>query len=97
MRTKPKTPFTYECHGDSDGELVGYDHFVLDADGNELCIAPDEDTGRLFAASPRLLEACETLVRLIEYVPDITGMIKPLELKARVETVIRDAKKKEPS
>lgn len=56
--TSPKTPFRYECQGDSDGETVGCDHFVFDADGNEIALAPDAATGRLFAASPRLLAAC---------------------------------------
>lgn len=58
----PKTPFRYECYGDSDGELVGYDHFVFDANGDEISHAPDEKTGRLFAAAPDLLAACLAVV-----------------------------------
>ena len=59
--TKPsewgKPPFRYECVGDVDGHLVGYDHFVYDADGEELTNAPNERVGMLFAAAPDLLTA----------------------------------------
>ena len=66
-----KMPWRYECHGDSDGETAGYDHFVLDADGHELAVVPNEEIGRLMAASVAL-RVCwqhvpaETACRIVE-------------------------------
>jgi len=62
----PRFPFRYEPSGDSDGEHVGIDHFVLDADGDEMACPPTEEIGLLFAAAPQLQAATESLVVAIE-------------------------------
>jgi hypothetical protein len=54
-----KREWTYSPAGDCDGERVGTDHFVLDGNYDEVVIAPDEESGRLIAAAPALLEACK--------------------------------------
>lgn len=60
---KPPAPkylpgsLVYAPEGDSDGERIGTDHFVLTTgdDWEEVACAPDEELGRLFAAAPDLL------------------------------------------
>ena len=42
-------PYRYAPCGDSDGETVGTDHFVLDATGSEIACPGDEATARLLA------------------------------------------------
>lgn len=59
--TAGRAPWRYECVGDSDGETVGYDHLVYDADGNELATAPNEQVGKLIAAAPSLLAVVNEL------------------------------------
>lgn len=59
-------PFRYEPSGDSDGFTAGIDHFVLDANGEELACAPNEEIGLLFAASPDLYRELRHLVQLLE-------------------------------
>lgn len=60
MKTNP-TPWRYEPCGDSDGFTAGTDHFVLDADGNEIACPPCDDTARKMAAAPDLHNALVTL------------------------------------
>ncbi len=60
-RDEIDAPWTYEPSGDSDGEQVWMDHFVMDANGEEVCCAANEKRGRLIAAAPDLLEACQRL------------------------------------
>lgn len=49
----------YAPQSDTDGGSIGTDHFVCDEHGAEVCLARDEASGRLFAAAPDLLAACE--------------------------------------
>jgi hypothetical protein len=83
-------PFHYEPSGDSDGEAIWTDHFVLDSDGEELCCPPNEAIARLFAAAPDLLEAVrEMLPRYVEMFracnlgdPTTDGVAVPMAMKA---------------
>lgn len=58
-------PWRYAPESDTDGFTIGTDHFVLDADGNEVCVAPDEPTARLLAAAPLMLEQLARIRRLL--------------------------------
>lgn len=73
------TPFKYEPCGDSDGETIGTDHFVLDAKGDEIALAPDEAHGRLFAASPDLRDA-------------LAGMLADMEAEELATAAMDDAR-----
>jgi hypothetical protein len=46
---------------------------------------------RLIAAAPDLLAICKKMARLMEYVPDLTGLINPLAIKAEAEAIISKA------
>lgn len=63
-------PWRYEPSGDSDGELVGTDHFVLDADGNEIACPPCEETAVLMVkganAYASLTLACDKVASWLE-------------------------------
>ena len=63
-------PFRYAPEGDCDGERYGIDHFVLDANGDELCVAPNQTTAefvvRACNAHDELVSALETLVADVE-------------------------------
>ncbi len=54
---KAQPPFAYRPEWDSDGEVAGVDHFVIDANEEEIACAPSEEIGLLWAAAPDLLEA----------------------------------------
>jgi hypothetical protein len=54
--------FYYQIDGDSDGEVAGWDHIVVDEAGDQVCVVPDEETGKLFAAAPLLYEALVALL-----------------------------------
>jgi hypothetical protein len=54
--------WTYAPEGDSDGETVGIDHFVIDGKGEEVCCPRSEERARLIAAAPDLLEAIMDLL-----------------------------------
>lgn len=53
----------YEPCGDSDGEVIGIDHFVIDENGDEIACPRNEKTARLISAAPDLLAACELFLR----------------------------------
>jgi hypothetical protein len=69
MKYEIRTPFVYEASGDSDGEYAGVDHFVLDADGEQMACAPSEEVGLLFAAAPEMLAACKAALVAINNHP----------------------------
>lgn len=48
----------------------------------------EDGNGRLYAAATGLLEMCRRMARLIEFVPDITGMVRPGRIKAEAEALI---------
>lgn len=54
--------WTYAPEGDSDGELVGTDHFVIDEKGDEIACPGTEKQARLIAAAPDLLAAAREAV-----------------------------------
>lgn len=58
------SPWRYAPESDSDGFTIGTDHFVLDAEGDELAVAPNENTARLVAAAPDLLRVCREFLEL---------------------------------
>lgn len=57
-----KLPFKYAPECDCDGESFGTDHFIVDADGKEVTVAPNGTVGLVFAAAFDLRAALETLV-----------------------------------
>lgn len=72
-------PWRYECHGDSDGETIGYDYFVFDANGNEIASPPTEEIARAMVATAALMLVWQR-------VPDETRL-KVLEGLGGPETV----------
>lgn len=62
----PAGSLRYVPQSDTDGETIGTDHFIVDRHGAEVCLARDEESGRLFAASPDLLDACEIAAEVLE-------------------------------
>ncbi len=57
--------WTYEPCGDSDGEMIGTDHFVIDEKGDEIACPRNEKQARLIAAAPDLLASLENLAGII--------------------------------
>lgn len=84
----------YAPSGDCDGERFGTDHFVMTADGNEeVCCAPDEEAGRLFAAAPDLLVACESLLADADASQEDQAAVKRLyEAWRMIRTAVAKAK-----
>lgn len=83
---KSPLPWTYVPAGDYDGFVLGTDHFVLDAAGNEVCVAPDERSGHRIAAVNELYDACKGLMKLWEDVsPDAVGeeLLTSLDIATR--------------
>lgn len=74
--------FCPDCKGMGEGplepELVACD----------LC----ESDARILAFGPDLLAACEPATRILAYVLDVTGKVKPLEIKARLEQAMAKVK-----
>lgn len=62
-----RRPFRYEPSVDCDGERHGVDHFVLDADGEELAWVPDEETGRLLAASSEMFNVLQSIKNNVDW------------------------------
>lgn len=55
-------PWSYEPAGDSDGETVGVDHFVMGDGGRvELACPPTEGDALLMAAAPKMYAAVQAL------------------------------------
>lgn len=59
-------PWEYRPEGDSDGEVVGIDHFVIAGDV-ELACPPREEDARLMAAAPDLLLACKEMLTILKH------------------------------
>ena len=88
---KAPAPWTYRPEGDSDGFTIGTDHFVLDANGDEVCVAPDEATGMKIAAVNDLIDA---LKRLLSVYVDVVQPTCPFSEAATVEMEVREALRK---
>lgn len=59
-------PWRYAPVSDSDGERIGTDHFILDANGDEVGVARTAEEGLLTAAGPDLLaELVNTRLELL--------------------------------
>jgi hypothetical protein len=52
----------------------------------------EEDLAEEKITTALLLASCVEMARLMEYVPDLTGIIKPVDVKARAESAIARAK-----
>lgn len=81
-------PWRYAPVSDSDGERIGTDHFILDANGDEVGIARNEAEGLATAAAPDLLAAARTLLGRVRKHTDGTARIDAddlAELRAAVE------------
>ena len=72
-------------------EAVGDDHFVIDADGNEIAGCSTERPARLCAAAPELLEAAkEAQDELSQYIA-----LWMERLTARLDEAIKKAEGRE--
>lgn len=89
MASHTPGPWTYEPAGDSDGEMIGIDHFVMAGDVEMACPRTEADA-RLIAAAPDMLYACQEIVAALnEYMAD-KGTQYPSEVIAAIQQYLPD-------
>lgn len=83
--------WSYRPEGDSDGFLVGTDHWVVDGWCDEVAIALNEQEARLIAAAPDLLTTCELFLLRFGDMYD-NGSILCREMAADIREAVEKAR-----